>query len=80
MRRSANAAKRASGVIVLCAWFALGSPAQTFTKLFSFGGASGLYPYAGLVQGTNGDLFGTRNNNGGPPTATRSSKSPRAVP
>jgi uncharacterized repeat protein (TIGR03803 family) len=59
MRRGANAAKRASAVIVLCALFALGSPAQTFTTLFTFDGRNGLDPMAGLVQATNGDLYGT---------------------
>ena len=55
MRRSPNAAKRASAVIVLCASFALGAPAQTFTTLFSFP-ASNAGPYAGLVK--NKMLFG----------------------
>ncbi len=38
---------------------AVPSPAQTFTSLHSFVGTDGSYPYAGLIQGTNGKLFGT---------------------
>lgn len=33
--------------------------AQTFTTLFSFDNTDGRNPYAGLVQATNGDLYGT---------------------
>jgi uncharacterized repeat protein (TIGR03803 family) len=31
----------------------------TLTTLFTFGGANGYFPYAGLVQGTNGCFYGT---------------------
>jgi uncharacterized repeat protein (TIGR03803 family) len=33
--------------------------AQTFTTLYSFSGADGWAPYTGLVQATNGELYGT---------------------
>ena len=37
----------------------------SFTTLYSFsGGADGGNPYAGLIQGTNGNLYGTAENNG----------------
>jgi uncharacterized repeat protein (TIGR03803 family) len=38
--------------------------AQTFTSLHSFSGADGSNPYAGLVQGTGGKLFGTTSSGG----------------
>jgi uncharacterized repeat protein (TIGR03803 family) len=45
---------------VLYAAAATALPAQTFTTLFSFDGTDGEAPYqAGLVQSTNGDLYGT---------------------
>jgi uncharacterized repeat protein (TIGR03803 family) len=34
-------------------------PAQTLKTLHSFGGTDGGYPSTGLVQGTNGNLYGT---------------------
>jgi uncharacterized repeat protein (TIGR03803 family) len=37
--------------------------AQTFTTLYSFSGNTAA-PYAGLVQGTSGELYGTTNEGG----------------
>jgi uncharacterized repeat protein (TIGR03803 family) len=46
-------------VFLLWAAAAIALPAQTLTTLFSFDGTDGAQPYAGLVQATNGDLYGT---------------------
>ena len=53
-----NSGKRACAVFVLCATTAIALPAQTFTTLYSFDGTDG-EAYAGLVQATNGDFYGT---------------------
>jgi uncharacterized repeat protein (TIGR03803 family) len=53
-----NWGKKAYAAFVLCATTAIPLPAQTFTTLYSFNGPN-VKPYAGLVQATNGDLYGT---------------------
>src|ERR1017187_6059208 len=54
-----NWGKRAYAVVVLCAITRIALPAQTFTTLVSFDATDGYWPYAGLVQATNGYLYGT---------------------
>jgi uncharacterized repeat protein (TIGR03803 family) len=55
---------KACGVFLLWAAAAVTLPAQTFTSLYSFDGTDGAFPLAGLVQGTNGQLYGTANTGG----------------
>jgi len=62
--RTANAAL-ALAIMLVLAVFATGSAqAQTFTTLYSFEGAAGAQPYAGLVQGTDGRFYGTTQGGG----------------
>jgi uncharacterized repeat protein (TIGR03803 family) len=64
-----NWGKRAYAAFALCATTAIALPAQTFTPLFSFDGMDGGNPLDyvganGLVQGTDGRLYGTTDGGG----------------
>jgi uncharacterized repeat protein (TIGR03803 family) len=52
-------ARMETPVFVLCAMTAIALPAQTFNTLFIFDSADGARPGAALVQGVDGNLYGT---------------------
>jgi len=52
-------AKLASMVFLVCMASAIASRAQSFTSLVSFDEANGDNPYSALVQGANGNFYGT---------------------
>jgi uncharacterized repeat protein (TIGR03803 family) len=54
-----NWGMRACGVFLFWATTAVALPAQTFTNQHNFDGADGDEPTAGLVQGIDGNLYGT---------------------
>ena len=55
----------AVGVPLFCALMAIASLAQTFTTLVNFDGSNGNTPYLmALIQGTDGNFYGTTENGG----------------
>jgi uncharacterized repeat protein (TIGR03803 family) len=56
--------KVACAVGLFCLAAAIAAPAQTFVTLASFGGSNGQSPYAPLVQGTDGNFYGTTRDGG----------------
>jgi uncharacterized repeat protein (TIGR03803 family) len=67
--RGGNSGRLRVACIVTAFWIAtaIASPAQTFTPIHSFTGPTqgGAWPYTGLIQGTDGNLYGTTSSGGG---------------
>jgi len=57
--RKFSLASAACLIFAFCIAAAIASPAQTYTTLASFDGTDGADPVAGLVQGTDGNFYGT---------------------
>jgi uncharacterized repeat protein (TIGR03803 family) len=54
-----NCVAKSCGVFLLWAAAAAALSAQTFTTLLNFGGPDGEAPFAGLIQGSDGNFLGT---------------------
>jgi uncharacterized repeat protein (TIGR03803 family) len=63
-RGGSGASTSACSLFLFCALTAIASNAQTFTTLVSFDLANGSQPYASLVQGLDGNLYGTTSSGG----------------
>jgi uncharacterized repeat protein (TIGR03803 family) len=51
--------KGLNALLVLCGALAIAAPAQTFRHLADFQGNNGIFPVGSLVQGTDGNFYGT---------------------
>ena len=59
-----NCWKTMGAIFVLCVATVVAAYAQTFNALTSFDGANGAFPFSSLVQGVDGDFYGTTNAGG----------------
>jgi uncharacterized repeat protein (TIGR03803 family) len=74
-----NGAKRTYAVLVLCSATAISLPAQVFNTLHRFNITDGQYPVAGLIQATDGNLYGTTLNGGANVSGTVFKITPRGT-
>jgi uncharacterized repeat protein (TIGR03803 family) len=65
MRTTPGKWQAASSIVLFCALAAIASPAQTFTELHAFDVTDGAHPYGALVQGLDGNFYGTTENGNG---------------
>ena len=56
--------KKADIILLLCAATVIAAPAQTFTSLHSFNNTDGGSPTAALIEGNDGNIYGTTTGGG----------------